>query len=225
MESPAGLVFPDPQMCGVDLGTDCCKHLWESAPLLVAALSMRSWHGARVLELGCGASGYVGMHLAALGANVLVTDKDKRVGACVRECIKANAKRIAEAGGTIEYSAVDWSTSEPVHGRIVVAADVLYKEDLAGIFLAYFAQIAPKEAFIAHKSRCPEVDSLVKTGFANFDCEALPFGKLPMPVALPEASMSTRLAVGSLRKDLGKVSVWWLSHRPAVLEDAEGDAL
>jgi predicted nicotinamide N-methyase len=99
--------------------------LWDSAPVLAAALEgCTDLAGRRVLELGCGV-GLVGLVAAALGGQVVQTDH----GAEALALAAANAARNGIDGTTQRVA--DWR-SWPDLGRfdLIAGSDLLYDADL-----------------------------------------------------------------------------------------------
>lgn len=119
------------------LGQDESKQygvvLWPASIALALEISERAveFRGRRVLELGAGV-GLPGIAAAAVGADVVQTDRDESALALSRE----NAER---NGVAIESRALDWAAwSETGRYDWVIASDILYRaslhEQLRGIF-------------------------------------------------------------------------------------------
>jgi hypothetical protein len=93
--------------------------------------------GMRVVELGCGV-GLTGLAAAALGARVVLTDRDSHVLAQAAANIDLNKPALLEAGGRAATFKLDWRDSAALqmllreHGPfdLIVASDVLYSASL-----------------------------------------------------------------------------------------------
>eukprot|EP01051_Picozoa_sp_SAG22_P004714 SAG22_NODE_260_length_13403_cov_57.915589_9_plen_190_part_00 len=88
-------------------GTSFGSKIWPSARLLVAHLAAsegeRPLSGQRVLELGCGV-GLAGIAAAALGARVVLTDRDEEALRQAAANIAQNRPAIERAGGAASCS-------------------------------------------------------------------------------------------------------------------------
>eukprot|EP00884_Botryococcus_braunii_P000512 jgi/Botrbrau1/10461/Bobra.0133s0068.2 len=126
--------------------------LWPSALTLSRFAELENdrrrdiWKGKRVVELGCG-TGLVGLVFAALGADVLLTDKKTPLG-MVRENVQLNADLIQRAGGRADCGELVWGVTDVVslgpHWQapdFVVAADVVYMQELFQPLLATLSSL------------------------------------------------------------------------------------
>lgn len=97
--------------------------LWPSGVALARVVGARAWHGARVVELGCGL-GTVSIAAALAGARVLATDWSA-------EAVRFAAANAARSGASLETLVCDWSRAQPLVERgpwdAVLASDVLYE--------------------------------------------------------------------------------------------------
>jgi len=157
------LTLPAPDASSFDLRirqhVDCCYcnlsgekgpggALWASGVVLarhIACLARSgfSWRGIRVLELGSG-TGLAGLAAAALGAEVLMTDREEVLP--VSRCnVDLNSDEVSRNAGRAACAAFDWLDDVPscvrehvtpsAQGRasVVLAADLVYS----------FASVAP----------------------------------------------------------------------------------
>lgn len=103
--------------------------LWPSAIALAHDLATRGVRGKRILELGAG-TGLPGIVAAALGAQVLQTDRQK---VALHVC-QLNAARNQVA---LEQRLADWTAwDEPGQFELVVGSDILYAKELHAAILA-----------------------------------------------------------------------------------------
>eukprot|EP00435_Cladocopium_sp_Y103_P035550 s1283_g9.t1 len=92
----------------------------------------------KVVEIGCG-TGCAGLAAAALGAEVLLTDRSERA----LQVAKQSAK---ESGLTVSCQRWDWADPLPLECRgasTVIATDVVYSEDVSALLKALEALAAP----------------------------------------------------------------------------------
>mmetsp|Transcript_36406 Transcript_36406/g.102843 ORF Transcript_36406/g.102843 Transcript_36406/m.102843 type:complete len:218 (-) Transcript_36406:8-661(-) len=101
--------------------------LWSEAAeacLLWLQRSSRSFKGWKVLELGSGC-GYVGLALAADGAEVMLTDMQP-----LHPLLRINTELALEAGYFVRHCTLDWCQPVPPNLRadydLVIGCDLLY---------------------------------------------------------------------------------------------------
>jgi predicted nicotinamide N-methyase len=96
--------------------------VWPSGTELAHAVSAHDWHGARVLELGCGL-GLPAIAAARAGARVLATDRSA-------DALAFAAVNAEHNGVPLETAVCSWDEPEALVARapwrLVLAADVLY---------------------------------------------------------------------------------------------------
>ena len=93
----------------------------------------------KVVELGCG-TGCAGLTAAALGSEVLLTDRSERALQVARQSAKDSGLRVA----TERW---DWRDGVPSACRgadTVIASDVVYSEDVGALLKALEAVTAPR---------------------------------------------------------------------------------
>lgn len=154
----------------------------------------RPWlRGSRVLELGSGGTGLVGLAAASLGADVTATDLPA-VLPQLQAAIAANASLVATAGGSIRAAALDWQApdctllSTPPGGpdaqySWLLGADLVYSTEpvtaLVAVVVAAAAHAqangcAPLKILIAHKHRHEAVDDALLGGLRAAGLPLLP---------------------------------------------------
>jgi len=112
------------------------RSVWESGLRLVDYLEKNERdmiRGSRVLELGTG-TGIVGISVASMGAEVVVTDREEKLLNLVKRNIEANQKAILGGGGSAKAEIMDWSnrartsTVALTEGPFdyIIASDILY---------------------------------------------------------------------------------------------------
>ncbi|KAJ9533804.1 hypothetical protein QJQ45_026888 [Haematococcus lacustris] len=148
--------------------------------------------GARVLELGSG-TGIVGITCAALGAHVLLTDKEDMVGSTT-ENVNANAAIIEAAGGStqvcggtavhmargvvtpLQVAVLNWDQpDEDILAQPydwVLAADVTYEpaalEHLAGLMSRLVSANPDSMVKLAHRYRSSALDKTMRETFNGY---------------------------------------------------------
>lgn len=206
---PLSLSFKTIDECNLSVGTG--GRLWECGVMLGEFLSAPSfppfgksppngfWNGQNVLELGSGC-GYVGIILACLGANVLLTDTSELCNV-VNENINLHQEAIAQGRGQAQFLPLDWirvlEADQELRNRlqsvrIIVAADCVYNMTgcqlfvhclcgLAGLESGGVAPLCPDldRIYVAHKHRHDDVDKtfvdLLET--AGLEGEEMPVEK------------------------------------------------
>lgn len=142
-------------------------------------------HGARVLELGSGGAGVVGIAAACLGAHVVATDLPE-VLPQLQAAAALNAGIIAAGGGSLRCAALDWAApgsdvlappgGPPGQYAWLVGADLVYSlrqvqplvQTIAAAAAATVAASAPPlRLLIAHKRRHEEVDAALLGGLRS----------------------------------------------------------
>lgn len=130
---PVNLSFRTIDQCDLSVGTG--GRLWECGVMLSEFLAAPSfppfeqsppngfWVGKDVLELGSGC-GYVGIVLACLGANVLLTDT-MELESLINCNIKAHQEAISRRNGSVQFLPLDWVK--------VLDADLLLRERLKSV--------------------------------------------------------------------------------------------
>ncbi|GAB5356994.1 hypothetical protein AAMO2058_000335700 [Amorphochlora amoebiformis] len=112
------------------------RTVWESGLRLIDFLEKEhreSIMGAKVLELGTG-TGIVGISVASMGANVVVTDREEKLLQLVKKNIDMNQEAIIAGGGSVETKQMDWGNRETTSKvaitcgpfDYIIASDVLY---------------------------------------------------------------------------------------------------
>jgi len=109
--------------------------VWEGALLLRERLlgHKESWAGVRVLELGAGV-GLVGLALAALGAQAVLTDLGNAMGVLDAN-VQRNVEVVSAAGGSARAIELDWLWDEERQRAMVpldrfdfiLGADIVYE--------------------------------------------------------------------------------------------------
>ncbi|KAL4451257.1 hypothetical protein ABPG77_009329 [Micractinium sp. CCAP 211/92] len=141
--------------------------------------------GARVLELGSGGAGLVGIAAACLGAHVVATDLPE-VLPQLQAAAALNAGIIAAGGGSLRCAALDWAAPSsdvlappggpPGQFAWLVGADLVYSlrqvqplvETIAAAAAAAAAAGAPPlRLLIAHKRRHEEADAALLRGLRS----------------------------------------------------------
>jgi predicted nicotinamide N-methyase len=96
--------------------------VWPSGIELARAVSARDWHGAAVLELGCGL-GLPAVAAALAGARVLATDRSA-------DAVAFAAVNAEQNGVAVETAVCEWADPAVLLARapwrLVLASDVLY---------------------------------------------------------------------------------------------------
>ena len=114
----------------------------------------RPWlRGSRVLELGSGGTGLVGLAAACLGADVTATDLPT-VLPQLETAIAANAGLVDAAGGSIRAAALDWHAPQfallaPPGGSKeqyswLLGADLVYSQEPVAALVAAVAAAAAR---------------------------------------------------------------------------------
>jgi len=188
--TPNGLVnlsFRTMDECDLSVGTG--GRLWECGVMLGEFFGSSSfppfeqppvggfWAGKDVLELGTGC-GYVGIVLACLGANVLLTDTVE-LGGLVKQNITLHQEAITRGQGTAQFLSLDWirvleadaTLRERLQSvRIIVAADCVYNMIGCQLFVHCLCGLsglqsgvpplcpALERIYVAHKHRHDDVD-------------------------------------------------------------------
>lgn len=135
------LSIHEPTMTGDDLGLKT----WAASYLLAKRLSSfdlvppDTQDRLQVLELGSG-TGLVGLAMAGLGADVLLTDMSS-ICPNLEHNVRKNDEVISRNGGTARAAVLDWTephVCEPLHNKdksiptkfpVILAADSLYSPD------------------------------------------------------------------------------------------------
>ncbi|CAL1169916.1 unnamed protein product [Cladocopium goreaui] len=137
----------------------------------------------KVVEIGCG-TGCAGLAAAALGAEVLLTDRSERA----LQVAKQSAK---ESGLTVSCQRWDWADPLPLECRgasTVIATDVVYSEDVSALLNALEALAAPGcVVLLVAKVRSPS--SLA--GLRSLLNEASHLFKECVPLSLQPAAQAT----------------------------------
>lgn len=154
-----------PAGCGASCGGACAQPSGGAAGLPAVAAAgqppsqptTQPWlRGSRMLELGSGGTGLVGLAAACLGADVTATDLPT-VLPQLETAIAANAGLVAAAGGSIRAAALDWHAPQgallaPPGGSKeqyswLLGADLVYsQEPVAALVAAVAAAAARKQA-------------------------------------------------------------------------------
>ncbi|KAI3430652.1 hypothetical protein D9Q98_005244 [Chlorella vulgaris] len=137
------------------------------------------WSGMRVLELGAGGTGIVGLAAACLGAAVTATDLPE-VLPQLQASVAANGGMLAAAGGSIAVAALDWrqpdlailQPDQPFD--YLLGADLVYSAAAVGPLAATVAALnnarssssRPLKILICHKHRHQDVDAALLAALA-----------------------------------------------------------
>ncbi|HEU4977745.1 MAG TPA: methyltransferase domain-containing protein [Solirubrobacteraceae bacterium] len=130
--------------------------LWPSGVALARKVGARAWHGARVLELGCGL-GTVSIAAALAGARVLATDWSS-------EAVRFAAENAKRSGAAIETLVCDWSRAQALVDRApwdaVLASDVLYERRNGEVLLELLPRLVGErgEVLLADPERATAAD-------------------------------------------------------------------
>ena len=128
--------------------------MWPSAKTMVDHIAQQAWphdlRGKRVLELGCGV-GMAGLAAGAVGAKVLLTDRDAAVLERAEANLHLNQSLIKREGGTAAVSPLKWGATSSMqrllaeHGPFdyILGSDLLYSRASYGDLLktiSYFSE-------------------------------------------------------------------------------------
>lgn len=132
--------------------------LWEPAIVLVSRLraealaSGGAFRGARVLELGSGL-GFVGLHLACLGAQVTLTDLPV-AQPLLHRSLDANLSAVQAGGGEARAATLDWSSCAADAWRgsfdVVIASDPVFDDTTVRYFVSCLAMLLHAAGEAAH---------------------------------------------------------------------------
>lgn len=128
----------------------------EAAAAAAAAAAASPLRGSRVLELGSGGTGLVGLAAACLGAAVTATDLPA-VLPQLEAALAANAGLVAAGGGSMRAAALDWRAPEasallaPAGGAEaqyawLLGADLVYSQEALAPLVATVAAAAAHAA-------------------------------------------------------------------------------
>ncbi|GFH13969.1 uncharacterized protein HaLaN_09939 [Haematococcus lacustris] len=120
-------------------------------------------------------AGIVGITCAALGAHVLLTDKEDMVGSTT-ENVNANAAIIEAAGGSTQVAVLNWDQpDEDILAQPydwVLAADVTYEpaalEHLAGLMSRLVSANPDSMVKLAHRYRSSALDKTMRETFNGY---------------------------------------------------------
>ena len=124
--------------------------VWDSSLVLARWLEQNfnenAFDGLEVLEVGAGC-GLVGLLLASLGANVVLTDRDDGVIANLRGNIRANVANFTKGSATVRQMA--WGEHEGIMAKLPFDKfDMIVGCDLVYLFLAMpFEHSGPKHPY------------------------------------------------------------------------------
>jgi len=139
--------------------------VWDSASGLARwMMDRRSWKGMDVLELGCGA-GLAGLAAAALGADVIQTDRFPEALALARR----NAARNGHP--RIRHAAADWRAWPFARTwPVVIGSDLTYDRALhAPLLRVLEASLSPGcSAYLADPDRAMSLEFLVRAEDAGW---------------------------------------------------------
>jgi predicted nicotinamide N-methyase len=157
------------------------------------------WSSMRVLELGAGGTGIVGLAAACLGAAVTATDLPE-VLPQLQASVAANGGMLAAAGGSIAVAALDWrqpdlailQPDQPFD--YLLGADLVYSAAAVGPLVAAIknarrSSSSPLKILICHKHRHQDVDAALLA--------ALAAAGVPLRAVLRDASRCTVYANGA----------------------------
>lgn len=164
--------------------------VWDAALLLADYLQAINNHntggfrGARAVELGAGV-GLVGMALAALGAEVVLTDqayalpllrRNVQVNFTDRKQLKAPAVEPCQWGEPIEGETLRrWATERAVD--VVVFSDVLYHAEASLLLASTLKELASDRTRVvfSFETRSAEIEArFLEALRADFDVEQVP---------------------------------------------------
>lgn len=123
--------------------------LWPAAHAAVsyAYSQPEKWRDLRVLELGAGA-GLTGISLAALGAQVTVTDLPDVCELAVRN-VARNSAAVEAAGGSAAAAPLSWGDAAQAQALlgggqwdVLLACDVLYRRNLFSLLVSSLRALA-----------------------------------------------------------------------------------
>lgn len=168
-------------VAGTAAGTAACSAAAGGpAPTAAAAPAAGFLRGQRVLELGSGGTGLVGLAAACLGASVTATDLPE-VLPLLRASVAANAGMVAAAGGAVVAAQLDWRqpdgallappAGQPQHDWLL-GADLVFRmspvEPLVACMAAAERHAAAHgrrlKVLLCHKRRHEEVDAALLDG-------------------------------------------------------------
>jgi len=122
--------------------------LWPSARALARRLDGRAFHGARVVELGCGL-GVPSLAAARAGARVLATDWSENAIVLLADNAQAN-------GLALETARIDWAYANALVARgpfdLVLASDVLYERRNVSLLLRLLPRLG-REVWLSDPGR------------------------------------------------------------------------
>eukprot|EP00467_Chlorarachnion_reptans_P014086 CAMPEP_0114489682 /NCGR_PEP_ID=MMETSP0109-20121206/2024_1 /TAXON_ID=29199 /ORGANISM="Chlorarachnion reptans, Strain CCCM449" /LENGTH=207 /DNA_ID=CAMNT_0001666219 /DNA_START=337 /DNA_END=960 /DNA_ORIENTATION=- len=144
------------------------RSVWESGLRLVDYLEgnhRESLKGARVLELGTG-TGIVGISVATMGADVVMTDREEKLLGLVNRNVETNKDSLVRGGGTARTELMDWSNRARTTNialtcgpfDYIIASDILYSSPSHGMLVETLWQ-------------CTSVDTTVLIAYPSRDLE------------------------------------------------------
>lgn len=154
--------------------------MWPSAKTMVDHIAQQAWphdlRGKRVLELGCGV-GMAGLAAGAVGAKVLLTDRDAAVLERAEANLHLNQSLIKREGGTATVSPLKWGATSAMqrllaeHGPFdyILGSDLLYSRASYGDLLktiSYFSE--------PHVSFTPSPSSNIPAGQHSYSSRNRP---------------------------------------------------
>ncbi|KAF1757819.1 hypothetical protein GCK72_014276 [Caenorhabditis remanei] len=148
--------------------TDVGGVIWDSALMTIHYFfkNPEQFHGKKILELGSG-TGVCGIALAALGAEVIITDLPERIP-LIQKNVAANSRLTSNR---IQVQVLDWTKDKIPDGLdLVLAVDCVYYNSTITPLINLLKTCDAKETIIVSEERdIGEASVAQKTFFKNIN--------------------------------------------------------